>query len=258
MTTIRISKEVLSAWPQTQVGVLLAEVRVNQSKKGPCKNYLSALKQEVVKGLIGKEITVENYQSQKVCQSWKKVFSTFGVGEDKVSTIENLLRRAATEADKVKSGQAKNANLGSISDPVDLYNCVSIETLTPMGALAKDAIQGDIELRLGKEGETFTTLGKQEETYDVTPQQIIYADDKSVLTWLWNYRDARHACIPAKTSDRVQILFFADQAEEGAGDVQAAIRQLAEKIGEIGGNVISQFYLDAETPSVVIEQPALV
>lgn len=252
---ISISREVLAAYPATKVAVAHVRGQVvdtKKLKKGPVNKFLSEYKQEVVRGLIAQGTTNANFQELKVCKSWAKVFSTFEADQDKRSTIVTLLDKATKEADKIQAG-AKNADLGRISDIVDLYNAVSIATRTPMGTVRPSAVSGEIVLRYGKqEPETFIPLGKDDEKISVTDKHIVYADDKSILTWLWNCRDAKHSCVPASTDSPIDVLVFADQAEDGAGDAKAAIDLLASKITNINWSVLQTVTLDKDTPRVTL------
>ncbi len=257
--TIRIADSILHQWPQAKVSVAWVRGQVlNPNKaKGPPINYLSELKQETVRGLIDKKITAANYSERPVCQSWQRVFTTFKAPEEKKSTIDNLLRRAALQADIVAASQGKKkADLGKISTIVDFYNCVSMQTETPMGALRKDAIKGDIVLRHGVDGETFVGLGKTDEVHSVTKDHVVYADDASVLTWLWNFKDGKHCCVPATTEGPIDVLIFADQAEEGAGDVKAALKVLVEKTANIGWQVIDMAVLNKDAPVATLSEDA--
>ncbi len=253
--TIHISPGILSQFPQTKVAVALVRGSVNASKKGSFKNFLSDYKQAVVKQLVEEKITSKNYQELPVCQSWDKVYHQFNLGDDKKSTIHNLLKRAALEGDKMRDAEEKKikpyrANMGQISDIVDFYNCVSIETKTPMGALLFSAIEGDINLRYGISGEEFIPLGRDAESVAVTSDHIVYADDKSVLTWLWNYRDGKHCCVPAKSDTEIDVLIFADQADNEGGNAINAIRLLESKISQIGWKVIQSGVLNIENPTL--------
>jgi DNA/RNA-binding domain of Phe-tRNA-synthetase-like protein len=225
---------------------------VNTNKaKGPGVNYVSELKQEVVRGLVQKGITAQNFAQRPVCQSWQRVFQTFKVSEDKASTIHNLLRRASGQADKVKAsqdaGKPIKADLGKISDVV-------LETETPMGALDKSKVTGEIVLRYGKDGEKFVGLGREVEEHPVTASHIVYADEKSILTWLWNYRDGAHCCVPPTTTQAIDVLIFADQAEANGGNVEAALQSLASKIKNIGWSLVTSGVLDASRPTIQLAE----
>lgn len=256
---IQISADIFTRFPHTQVAFSLVRGVVTKSNKGPHKNFLSEYKQDVVKQMAKENITKENYEQLPVCLSWNRVFQTFDVANDKQSTINNLLRRAATEAEKMTAAELSGAkpyraNMGQISDPVDFYNCVSIETKTPMGAVLKSAVKGPITLRYGKEDEQFIPLGKVDEIYKVTPEHIVYADDESILTWLWNYRDAKHCSVPSKSAEEVDVIIFADQADKTGGDAKGAIDLLNSKIHQIGWKVIKSGILNSENPVFNLDQ----
>lgn len=261
--TITINPEIFEKFPGTKVGFLLAEINVHSPKSGAVYKALSQLKQDVVLKTLESGINEYNYRDLRVCQSWRNVFQTFDVEEDKVSTIETLLKRVSKEVEAVKAG--KKANLGRISNIVDLYNCISIQTLTPMGALDFSKIKGNVQLRFGRSGETFTPLGKEKVTYPVTDKQVVYADDDSILTWLWNYRDAAHCCVPNESpaGERSYILLFADQAEQGnpetgkinnPGNVEDSIASLKELLPIIDGSCLESGFLDIKNPSVTLEK----
>lgn len=253
--SVSISNAIFNKFPQTRVAFAVVEGTVGSAKKGPVAKFLSDYKQEVVRRTKEAGVTLENVGELPVCKSWERVFSTYGVDSSYRSTIHNLLDRTAREALKLDKGQ--KADMGKISDIVDLYNCVSIETQTPMGALSESALQGDVVLRFGKEGETFTPLGRTEETFAVKPSHVVYADDQSVLTWLWNYRDAAHACVPKSSGASFRVIVFADQADAEGGDVTKAIDLLCEKVGQIGWKVLQKETLNADRPSAKLVEKAM-
>lgn len=255
---IAIHPTIFERYPQAQVACSLVEVIVKNGRntKGAEAKYLSNYKQDVAKLIMSRNVTPENYRETPVCQSWKQVYGGFNCSDDKVSTIEKLIGRAVGEQHKL--AQKKSADLGKISNFVDLYNCVSLEEMTPMGALDASRIEGTITLRFGHEGETFLGLGRDSKLETVTTDHIVYADDEKVLTWLWNHRDAKSACVPDDSEGKpVHILLFADQAEgfDGdlavearPGDAKAAILKAAEKMTKIGGKILSTAYLSAANP----------
>ena len=251
--SIGIDPAIFERFPKATVAFTLCDVEVLAPKGANAQpkameRYLSALKQQSVQTLVTRGINSDNYLDQPVCRSWEGVFKIMGE-EGRHSTIVNLLRRATAEAAKVQNGQ--KADLGKISSFVDLYNCVSMQTLTPMGALDLSKVDGDIQLRYGREGDTFTGLEKEAVTEVVKPEHVVYADRSSVLTHLWNYRDAAHACVPRE--GHVQILLFADQVEEGAGDAEGAILRAMEELHNIGGSYMMMDKLNASRPSVTID-----
>ena len=247
---VGIDPAIFTKFPKATVAFTLVDVELFATNKAPKlqQSYLSDLKQRTVQKLIDLRINSENYLSQAVCRSWETVFGMMGA-EGKHSTIINLLRRAVGEAEKIKAGS--KADLGKISNFVDLYNCVSIQEQTPMGALNLAAIKGDITLRFGREGDTFLGLGKEAVREDVMPGNVVYADNESVVTHLWNYRDAAHACVPKE--GHAYVLLFADQAESGAGDAEGAILRAISEMPYIGAACRVMEKLTKDRPFVTLD-----
>lgn len=259
---IAIHSDIFKQFPEAKIACSLIKVPVKNGRntKGAEAKYLSEYKQKVAKLVMERGVTPENYMEIPVCRSWQKVYSSFNAG-DKKSTIENLIGRAVREQGKLQAG--KSADLGKISNFVDLYNCVSLEEMTPMGALDASKIQGQITLRMGQTGEVFKGLGREVVIEQVTPDHVVYADEVKILTWLWNHRDAAEACVPnqSETGQYTYILLFADQAEgfEGElspekrpGSAEAAILNANSRVVNIGGTVIETKFLSIDYPEVEI------
>lgn len=276
-TTLRVAIDdcVSTAWPRCKVAVALIEIFVNSNPKGEERKFISDLKQSVVRKTMERAITSDNYMMTRVCRSWNTVFETFYF-EELVdcplvlnSTIQNLLKRVCQEVDKIKSeqehGRKIKANLGSISNFVDIYNAVSVETMTPMGALDVTKIDGEeITLRYhdDEKEEVFKPLGRGNVTIPLRELDIVYADASSILTYAWNCKDAAHCCVPSYTlkGEVSHILLFADQAEqdddaetkqiwERPGDAEAAINTFIDYLPRIGGRCIDKAVLTRETPT---------
>ena len=250
---VGISPSILEQFPDAKVAVMLARIIVEKKPGDPAKTYLEQMKANVVDTAYKSGLRSTNYQDHRVCKSWDKAFATFGADPSKKSTIHYLFGRVGKECDKREQAEtagkkAPKPDLGRISNFVDFYNNVSILTQTPMGALDLSKIDGPIELRYGRAGETFRPLGKTEEVIDVLPSHVVYADNSSILTWLWNHRDAKHACVPDSTENHAHILLFADQADQDGGDVEAAIAMAMQELPKIGGQCLGVKILDKEHP----------
>ena len=129
---------------------------------------------------------------------WRDVYSKMGVKPSKYrSSLEALLRRTF------------KGDIWSVSNVVDCYDCVSALNLLPMGAHDIAKLRGDLVLRYGREGEKFYPLGAGDSVIDVSPKNILYADEEKVCCWLWNHRDTRDASLSESTEN---ALFLIDQA----------------------------------------------
>lgn len=263
---IVIDQEIFKKFPTAKISFALVKVIVNSKLKTEEKKFITEYKQKVVKMTTERGITLENYVGTKACISWRKVFETFKENPEYKSTIENLLKRVVQEAEKLKGEGNLKANLWNISNFVDVYNCVSVEKTTSMGAVDVSKIEGDIHLRFGKKGEKFIPLGKNLIEHQVTEDHVVYADQKSILTWLWNYKDSSHCCVPKKSplSQPSYILLFAEQAEqeenslekptwERPGDSEEAINLFKEHLPKINGQCLISDTLTREKPKVVID-----
>ncbi len=278
---IRIAPEIFASFPQTKVSFLILSTAVLSKKNQPkeMQKYLSDLKQSSVQQIVAMGVTPESYQAARVCNSWRSVFNTFNAGDDKKSTIENLLRRGSAEGVKVSAG--KKADMGAISSFVDLYNSVSLSTMTPMGAtdisrisqtpVGNSKTQANVELRFAHASESFIPLGKEATEVALTPTSVVYADDEKVLTGFWNWKDSKECCVPAESARDVDgnflpeyILLVADQAhqdeaasakaiQERPGDAEEAILRTQSNLARIGGTWYAMDILSASRPEVTFD-----
>ena len=192
---IKISQQILKNYPQTKIGYLIVNVSVQKSDL-----YTEELKGELVQDLAKQGITKDNYASHPNISKWREVFQEMGVShKTHCSSVEALVKRIVV-----------GKKMWSISNIVDLYNCCSVLSLTPIGDYNLSSIKGDIIIRYGKENDKFEPLGSNDPIL-VEPQQIVYADEEKVICWLWNYRDSKNSVINENTK---QIIFFLDSVFE--------------------------------------------
>ncbi len=179
-----------------------------------------------------------SYTRNPTIDLWRTVYQGFGVKPKTYpASVTSLVKR-------VLDGKG----IWNISAVVDLYNCHSVMGLAPMGGYDVSNIKGNLELRFGKEGETFLGLGAKG-SEPVTTNQIIYADDEGVVCWLWNHKDCQRTMIIPETT---RALFFIDCADANISpSVQAIMTNFAMDLGKIGCTVLETGLLDAKTPTVI-------
>jgi DNA/RNA-binding domain of Phe-tRNA-synthetase-like protein len=149
-------------------------------------------------------------------QAWRRAYKKFGVDplEEKPSA-EALITRLL-----------KGKGFPTINTAVDSYNLVSVKHVIPMGAYDADQLEGDIELRLSKQGERFIPLCESEQA--LKEGIIVYADSKKVLTRDFNNRDSDLTKITLGTKN---ILLTVDGLPEfGRESVLTATTEAAELI----------------------------
>ena len=228
---LEIEKRIFEVFPHAKIGWLLAEVKIE-----PSNEYVESMK----KGLIGKlkdiGISQDTMMLHPDVAGWREVYSKMGVKPSKYrSSLEALLRRTF------------KGDIWSVSNVVDCYDCVSAVNLLPMGAHDTDKLKGDLVLRYGREGEKFYPLGAGDSVIDVSPNNILYADEEKVCCWLWNHRDTRDASLSETTK---KALFLVDQAFDTEWKtVREGMELLSYELEKIGCKTINSGIVGAGSPS---------
>jgi lysyl-tRNA synthetase class 2 len=127
---------------------------------------------------------------------------------------------------------------------VDLYNAISLRRLVPIGGHALDPIDGNISLCFAEGKETFIPmdLGEQE---IVEKGEVIYRDDKEVLTRRWVWRQSNKD----KVLNETTRVFIPIDVMAGLPDwlCQAVIKDMEESIIKNGyGKIIHKDILTKE------------
>lgn len=188
-----IDSEIFNRFSDTQIGYVVC--KINNHAIYP---QIQALKASLAQKLSEAQITKETLTGHPNIKGWREIYRTFGVKpSDYRSSVEALLRR-------VLSGK----DIWEINGFVDAYNCASVISLFPMGGYDLSKIEGDICLRFAKDDEPFTPLGAEKPIF-TNKKQVVYADEKQVICWLWNYKDASQTCIDHSTE---YAIFFIDAA----------------------------------------------
>lgn len=227
---LKIAPGIFRKYPQVEVGWLTADIH-----PVPMDPKVEQWKGSLAAWLSSRGITLENLSSCPEVARWRQVFGSMGVKPSKYRcSLEALLRRAL-----------KENSLWTVNSVVDLYNCVSVQTLSPMGAFDLKKVSGDIELRFGREGEIFSLLGKSDEE-TVTSEHVVYADSEKVCCWLWNHRDSRLVGIDENSRSAV---FFVDRAfSPTAFTVGNALDLLEERLEQTGARVTGKGVCSASEP----------
>ncbi|EKD75228.1 MAG: hypothetical protein ACD_44C00201G0027 [uncultured bacterium] len=231
-----LEKKVLDQFPAAQVGFVAARVKVE--KQGPYTNELKSTLGEVLKE---RGIHSQNYTTDPDIDHWRKTYEKMGVKPRTYpSSVEALVRRVV-----------KGDSVWNISTVVDLYNCVSVMHMFPMGGYDVGKLRGDVVIRHAREEEMFFPLG-QGPAIKTTSKQIVYADDEKVLCWLWNHKDSRYSCIDEST--RTILLFFDASELPYRSTLQKAMGDFVERLEEnLNGTELFRGIVNAEHPSYDIE-----
>ncbi|MBN1173963.1 MAG: hypothetical protein JXA67_17450 [Micromonosporaceae bacterium] len=227
---LTVSSEVRERYPQLRIAVLVAQgidnTGVNQE--------LEERKRAAAARMHG-DLTYESLATLPEIEAWRQAYRSFGVKpKDSRPTAEAFLRRLV-----------KGEEFPTISKAVDTYLLVETEFYLPVGGYDLATLSGDITLRRSEGGEEFVPLGGR--TAEVTrPGEIVYADERRVLTRKWNYRDCDHCKVT--TSSTAIALFTEDPyAVVPVQRLRQSVELMADLLGKYCGGSISTGLLDCAT-----------
>jgi DNA/RNA-binding domain of Phe-tRNA-synthetase-like protein len=175
-----VESKLFSIFPALEIGVLFCEIE----NKRYGEDRLEAVLEE-----IRTNFPYENPQGHPHIKVWRDAFNKLSIPASKYySSIESLLRRAL-----------KGGPFPRINPVVDLYNAISLKYLVPMGGHAIAPIEGNISLCFAEGGETFVPMeGGEPEVLD--KDEVIYKDEKEVLTRRWVWRQCNKDKVTVETT----------------------------------------------------------
>jgi DNA/RNA-binding domain of Phe-tRNA-synthetase-like protein len=227
-----IQKELFDILPDLTIGMVVAKGVDNTHPSKEIDNLLV----EAVEGLK-KNFTGEKAQEHPRIKPWRTAFSKLGISGSKFpSSIESMARRIL-----------KGDPFPSINPLVDLYNSISLKFLVPMGGHDLDTLEGNIHLRFAEGWEPFTPMGGGE-TIPVPKGELVYRDDREVLTRNWVWRQ----CEKDKATEKTKNIFIPIDVlgEVGRERAQEIILELSQRIPRYLGGTLSSAILNRENPSV--------
>lgn len=230
---VSIDGAILENYPEVQIGYLVAQVSVKKSDP-----FVEELKQGLGQHLENQGLNATNFVIHPQIALWRKIYEEDFHVKAKTyrSSVEALLRRVVTGKD-----------VWNICNVVDLYNCCSILSLLPMGGYDLNKISGDMVIRYAKDGEVFRALGVREKVITKS-REVVYADDKRVMCWLWNHKDCAETCIDEASE---YVIFFIDAFEESV--VEDALKQLSENLEKINSTPLQMGVLNKSVAKVEIK-----
>ena len=166
---------------------------------------------------------------------YRQAFRTLGINPNKfLCSIEALLTRIA-----------KGKGFPCINAAVDLGNAISIGHRLPIGAHDIDSLEGGLEVRPARAGDTFVAFGETEtETPD--PGEPVYVSGHTVRTRRWAWRQSEIGKI---TEDTTSVFFPID----GFTDVN--LPEVLRARDEIAALLKQHFGCTAEVGLVDREHP---
>jgi len=227
-----IQKELFDILPDLTIGTVVAKGLDNTHPSKEIDDLLDQAVVEMKKNFIG-----EKAQEHPRIKPWRSAFSKLGISGSKFpSSIESMARRVL-----------KGDPFPKINPLVDLYNAVSLKFLVPMGGHDLDTIEGNIHLRFAEGWEPFTPMGGGE-TMTVPKGELIYRDDREVLTRNWVWRQ----CEKDKATEKTKNIFIPIDVlgEVGRERADEIILELSHLIPRYFGGALSSAIVNRENLSV--------
>jgi len=218
----KIQKELFDLLPDLTLGVVVA-TGVDNTHPSPEIEQLLFLTLEELR----RSFPTEKVQEHPRIKPWRTAFSKLGLSNSKFpSSIESMARRVL-----------RGDPFPTINPLVDLYNSVSLKHLVPMGGHDLDTLEGTLALQFAEGWEPFTSMGGGE-TMTVPKGELVYRDDREVLTRNWVWRQ----CEKDKTTEKTTNIFIpidvlGEVGRERAGEIIEDLTHLIPKY--FGGSLFS-------------------
>ena len=178
-------------WPSVRVGCLQYQVKVEE--KNP--ELWSYLKKEVFKKTKDAIFDYGTGEIPNIKES-RAAYKAFGKDPSRY--------RVSSEALVRRIGQGKG--LYEVNTVVDVNNLISIESGFSVGSYDASKIGQDLIFRIGREGETYKGIGKEEIKIDALP---VLADDKGAIGS--STSDSERAMITEEAEEVLTLIYsFSD------------------------------------------------
>jgi len=147
-----------------------------------------------VKSELKSKYTINNIKEDPIIAKYRKFYwNQLKLDPTKIRpSSEALIRRIL-----------KNQKIPKISSFVDSYNWASAASLIPMGAYDIETFEYPIIIRLTKENEKFTPIGK--EVKILPPNTLIISDKNETILSQYPYRDSKLTMVSKNSRNIILI-----------------------------------------------------
>jgi DNA/RNA-binding domain of Phe-tRNA-synthetase-like protein len=214
-----IDESIRNKYPDLRIGIVTASNVDNENYSDELEKYLK----EQFLIFSHKYNDVSEFLNEKNIICWQDTYRSFGVNpKKKKPTAEALLLRTI-----------KNGFIPHINAAVDCYLAAETLFCLPIGGYDLDRVYGDICLKIAKGGEPFIGVGSDSEEL-IDTNEVIYADNKRVLTRRWNYRDCDYTKIDVY-SKNIALFTEAPYNKISTDEIESTINRIAFNIEKYCG-----------------------
>lgn len=192
-------KEIYASFPGMKIVVVFVPEINNSIDIPEVKEFWQAKwRQAGIEGLH-----YANAQSHPRIRPWRNYFKQMGFSGKKFPcSAEALLRRAL-----------KTDEPFYINPLVDFYNAISMQYMVPAGAFDLGKMNGPLEARLTREGDSFTSLDSPE-SLAVPAGETAYACGSNILSRHLVWRQSRLGLVRPETKTAVVLSEIPDIGDE--------------------------------------------
>ena len=210
----KVSKDFFEKVPNAYFGVIIVKNFDNKKENDKIKNMLNENIQEALEKLKDVKVKEEPY-----IIPYREAFKAIDINPNKyMCSIEALLTRIS-----------KGKDLPSINTIVDLCNALSLNYTLPIGIHDIDNFKGDIEIRKGKETDTFTPFGGGEIEHP-EENEYVYVSGDEIKTRKWTWRQGEKSKITENSKNLfIPIDGFIDQNKEEVLKIQKEITRFLKE-----------------------------
>ena len=227
-----VEEKVFETLPDMCVGVVVAKGADNSVENAAVAVLLDEAIALAEQRFAGKKV-----KEEPTIQPYREAFRALGINPNKyMCSIEALFTRIA-----------KGKGFPCINAAVDLGNAISIGHRLPIGAHDIDSLEGGLEVRPARAGDTFVAFGETEEE---TPDEgeIVYASGSQVRTRRWTWRQSERGKI---TEETTAILYPIDGfTDVNEAEVKAAAAEFVTLLRRFFGEgvTIETGFVEREHP----------
>ncbi|MBI4919593.1 methionine--tRNA ligase [archaeon] len=193
------------------LGIKVFATQINGLKIRKKSEIIEKMKKELKENL-------QKYENKEVVEEYDKIQEKAGLDKYKnPNSVVSLIKLI------------KENNLPQINAVVDVYNIMSVKTLTSIATHDVNKIKGKVIVRLSKEGEEFLSLEGNKEI--LKAGEIVYSDEEKILGRL------SKQCNQTKTDTNTKHIFLILFGNKKINDsqMQNALKETAELIRTFNG-----------------------
>lgn len=233
-----IHPQVLEKLPEIKLGFIVIH-NIDFSKKA--EEMADKLAKSIAKAR--KQYKPEDVANIPDIQSWHMYLEKAGIDWEKHPvSIENILKRIIVD----------QKDIGSINPLVDLYNSLSISSLTPMGAYNLDQTFGDLSLEFATGKEIYYPLSGKKGEY-CEKGELIFRDENQSMCRYWVHKQSNTHKITSFTHN---IIFRVEGITKSDAEFEKVMQILEKEIHEnFHPEKIEIHVANKENPEIHFEKP---